>query len=157
MVQLRVTKLATGPFQFSDQVTVRPTPILAELKLSVTARCEISTRTAGNFNGEQFILMWNHGTDGGGVEGLAFYLNPPYTRPVGTNVKVVTSWTDLQGFANDPNLLNYNTIDFESSSSAPLPVPIQLGGDGNLAYKVPGQHPECFFRPKRVGARQASI
>lgn len=145
VVQLRVTKLATGPFQFSDHVTVRPTPILADVETQHDGTVEISTRTAGNFNGEQFILMWNHGTDGGGVEGLAFYLNPPYVRPAGTNVKVVESWTDLQGFANDPNLLLYNTIDFESSSSAPLPVPIQLGGDGGLAYKVPANILNVFF------------
>ncbi len=147
IVQLRVTKLATGPFQFSDHVTVRPTPILANVQTERDGTVEISTRTAGNFNGEQFILMWNHGIDGGGIEGLAFYLNPPYTRPAGTNVKVVTSWTDLQGFANDPNLLNYNTIDFESSSSAPLPVPIQLGGDGSRAYKVPANIVNVFFGP----------
>ena len=147
VVQLRVTKLATGPFQFSDHVTVRPTPILANVQTQRDGTVEISTRTAGNFNGEQFILMWNHGTDGGGLEGLAFYLNPPYTRPSGTNVKVVTSWTDLQGFANDPNLLSYNTIDFESSSSALLPVPIQLGGDGSRPYKVPANILNVFFGP----------
>jgi hypothetical protein len=62
-------------------------------------------------------------------------------------VKVVTSWTDLQGFANDPNLLSYNTIDFESSSSAPLPVPIQLGGDGDFPYKVPANIQYVFFGP----------
>jgi hypothetical protein len=147
VVQLRVTKLATGPFQFSDNATVRPTPILANVQTQRDGTVEISTRTAGNFNGEQFILMWNHGTDGGSLEGLAFYLNPPYTRPTGTNAKVVTSWTDLQGFANDPNLLNYNTIDFESSSSALLPVPIQLGGDGSRAYKVPANIQNVFFGP----------
>jgi hypothetical protein len=147
VVQLRVTKLATGPFQFSDNVTVRPTPILANVQTQRDGTVEISTRTAGNFNGEQFILMWNHGTDGGGLEGLAFYLNPPYTRPTGTNVKAVTSWTDLKGFANDPNLLSYNTIDFESSGSALLPVPIQLGGDGSLAYKVPANIQNVFFGP----------
>jgi len=145
VVQLRVTKLATGPFQFSDHVTVRPTPIFADVQTQRDGTVEISTRTAGSFNGEQFILMWNHGTDGGGLEGLAFYLNPPYTRPTGTNVKVVESWTDLKGFANDPNLLTYNTIDFESSSSALLPVPIQLGGDGSLAYKVPANILNVFF------------
>lgn len=148
-VQLRVTKLATGPFQFSDRATVRPTPILADVQTHSDGTVQISTFTAGNFNGEQFILMWNHGTDGGGVEGLAFYLNPPYTRPAGTNVKVVNSWADLQGFDKDPNLLLYNTIDFESvtPTPTPLPVPIQLGGDGTLAYKVPANIVNVFFGP----------
>ena len=58
---------------------------------------EISTFTTSNFNGEQFILWWNRGTDGGAVEGLAFFLNPPYTAPTGGNVKVVHSWNDLIG------------------------------------------------------------
>jgi hypothetical protein len=39
--------------------------------------------------------------------------------------------------------LSYNTIDFESSSSAPLPI--QLGGDGSLAYKVPANILNVFF------------
>ena len=147
LVQLRVTKLATGPFQITDHVTVRPTPILADVETHQDGTVQISTSTSRSFNGEQFILMWNHAADGGGVEGLAFFLNPPYTRPVGGDVKVVTSWTDLQGFANDPNLLSYNTIDFESSSSALLPVPIQLGGDGSLAYKVPANILNDFFGP----------
>jgi hypothetical protein len=45
---------------------------------------QISTFINGSFNGGLFILMWNHDKDGGGVEGLAFYLNPPYMRPVGS-------------------------------------------------------------------------
>jgi hypothetical protein len=145
MVQLRVTKLATGPFQITDHVTVRPTPILADVETHNDGTVQISTITSGKFNGEQFILMWNHGTDGGGVEGLAFYLNPPYTRPVGSNVKVVTSWADLSGFADDPNLLSYDTLDFESPT--PVPVAIQLGGDGALAYEVPGNILNVFLGP----------
>ncbi len=143
LVQLRVTKLATGPFQVADHVTVRPTPILADVETRNDGTVQISTITGGKFNGEQFILMWNHGTDGGGVEGLAFYLNPPYTRPVGGNVKVVTSWADLSGFAKDPNLLTYDTLDFESPT--PVPVAIQLGGDGKLAYEVPPNILNVFF------------
>ncbi len=146
MVQLRVTKLATGPFQITDHVTVRPTPILADVETHNDGTVQRSPRiTSGKFNGEQFILMWNHGTDGGGVEGLAFYLNPPYTRPVGSNVKVITSWADLSGFADDPNLLSYDTLDFESFT--PAPAAIQLGGDGTLAYEVPGNIVNVFFGP----------
>jgi hypothetical protein len=145
LVQLRVTKLATGPFLAPDHVTVRPTPILADVKTRTDGTVQISTFTADRFNGEQFILMWNHGADGGGVEGLAFYLNPPYRRPTGDKVKVVTSWADLSGFADDPNLLSYDTLDFESPT--PMPVAIQLGGDGTLAYKVPGNILNVFLGP----------
>lgn len=145
LVQLRVTKLATGPFRIADHVTVRPTPIVADVETRKDGTVQISTSTSSSFNGEQFILMWNHGTDGGGVEGLAFYLNPPYTRPVGSDVKVVTSWADLSNFANDPKLLTYKTLDFESPK--PAPVAIQLGGDGKLAYEVPGNIVNVFFGP----------
>ena len=144
-VQLRVTKLATGPFGFTDHVAVRPTRILAGVETDRDGTVQVSTSTAANFNGEQFILMWNHGADGGGVEGLAFYLNPPYTQPVGTNVKVVTSWADLAGFAEDPNLLSYDTLDFESPTS--VPVAIELGGDGAHAYELPGNILNVFFGP----------
>ena len=95
LVQLRVTKLATGPFQITDHVTVRPTPILADVETHKDGTVQIATSTAGNFNGEQFILMWNHGTDGGGVEGLAFYLNWPTSALRAEMWKVVTSWADL--------------------------------------------------------------
>src|SRR5262249_26827103 len=92
---------------------------------------QLSTVTGPNFDGDQFILMWNRGSDGGAVEGLAFFLNPPYTEPTGANVKVVNSWSDLQG----QDLSAYDALDFESPTGDPVAIP--LGGDGALAYKVP--------------------
>jgi hypothetical protein len=139
LVQIRVTKLLTGPFLPGDHVSVRPTPKLVEVQTQKDGTVQLSTVTRSNFNGDQFILMWNRGTDGGGVEGLAFFLNPPYTEPAGANVKVVNSWSDLQG----QDLSGYNTLDFESPTA--VPVAIALGGDGTLAYKVPANILNIFL------------
>ena len=103
---------------------------------------QLSTITSKSFNGEQFILMWNRGANGGGTQGLAFYLNPPYMEPADTGVKVVNSWTDLDGV----DLSAYQTLDFESLVAASgLPIPIELGGDGTLAYKVPDNIVNVFL------------
>jgi hypothetical protein len=135
LVQIRVTNLAHGPFLSSDHVTVRPTPKAVEAQLRKDGSVQLSTFTSDKFAGEQYILMWNRGTDGGGVEGLAFYLDPPYTEPAAdSSVKVVNSWTDLYHV----DLSSYKTLDFESlMAPTGLPIPIQLGGDGKFAYTVP--------------------
>lgn len=83
----------------------------------------ISTRTDGNFGGEQFILWWNRGTEGGGVEGLAFFLDPAYERPTGA-VKTINSLSDLNG-----DLSHFDALDFEST--------IAIGGTGDVAFRVP--------------------
>jgi hypothetical protein len=145
LVQIRVTMLpnlsalAGGTFQTSDRVSVRPTPKLVDVQTGKDGTVQLSTFTDRNFNGEQFILWWNRGTNGGGVEGLAFYLNPPYPEPTGRRVKVVKSWTDLDG----ADLSNYDTLDFEPVG--PVPVAIALGGDGTLPYKVPDNIVNVFL------------
>ena len=118
---------------------MRPTPKLVEVQTQKDGTVQLSKLTGPNFNGDQFILMWNRGSDGGSVEGLAFFLNPPYTEPAGANVKVVNSWSDLQG----QDLSGYNTLDFESPTA--VPVAIALGGDGTLAYKVPANILNIFL------------
>src|SRR5580704_9707352 len=75
-VQLRVTKLFGTPSQASDQVSVRPSVKQIGVTTNSDGTVSISTSTASNFAGEQFILWWNRGADGGGVEGLVFFLNP---------------------------------------------------------------------------------
>ena len=147
LVQIRVTMLPNlstltgGTFVASDQVTARPTPKLVDAETS-NGTVQLSTYTDRNFNGEQFILSWNRGVNGGGVQGLAFYLNPPYVEPMDKTVKVVHSWADLNGV----DLSAYQTLDFESLVAAlGLPVPIELGGDGTLAYKVPDNIVNVFL------------
>lgn len=142
LVQIRVTNLFDGPFLASDHVTVRPTPKLVNVETNKDGTVQFSRFTPNNFNGEQFILMWNRGTDGGGVEGLAFYLDPAYAEPAGSNVKVVNSWTDLNGV----DLSSYDTLDFESvMTHSGLPAAIKLGGDGTLPYEIPGNIVNVFL------------
>jgi hypothetical protein len=140
LVQIRVTMLpslstlAGGPFVASDHVTARPTPKLVNVKTGADGTVQLSTLTDRSFNGEQFILWWERGANGGGVQGLAFYLNPPYPEPMDGSVKVVNSWSDL----NCADLSSYKTLDFESlPGPSGLPIPIQLGGDGTMPYLVP--------------------
>jgi hypothetical protein len=138
IVRLRVTKLFGTPmsFQASDNVSLRPSVKRADVTLS-DGIVEIATLTAADFNGEQFILWWNRGSDGGGVEGLAFFLNPPYPEPSGDHVKVVNSWADL----TDPaiNLPPIDTLDFEGQ--------VELGNTGKAVYSVPSNIGNVFFGP----------
>src|SRR5215472_1932189 len=133
-VRLRVTNLFEGPFQPSDRVSVRPSVKLIDVDTLRDGRVQITTITAGNFAGEQFILWWNRGSDGAGVEGLAFYLNPPYTEPAGTNVKLVSSAADLTG-----DLTGIDTLDFETT--------VDISAGGTMAYEVPSQILNIFFGP----------
>jgi hypothetical protein len=134
-----LSTIAGGTFSASDRVSARPTPKPVKVETSADGTVQLSTFTDHSFNGEQFILWWERGANGGGVEGLAFYLNPPYPEPTGKRVKVVKSWTDLDG----ADLSNYDTLDFEPVG--PVPVAIALGGDGTLPYKVPDNIVNVFL------------
>ena len=143
-VQLRVTKLFGTPFQESDHVSLRPSVrLVAGKRAGVITRSdgtvEISTFTAPNFAGEQFILWWDRGTDGGGVEGLAFFLNPPYPEPTGNNVKIVKSWGDLTDPTSPVNALPIDTLDFEGQ--------VELENTGKAVYPVPANIVNVFFGP----------
>ena len=138
-VQLRVTKLFGTPFQASDHVSLRPSVKLAGVTTRSDGTVEISTFTAANFAGEQFILWWNRGADGGGVEGLAFFLNPPYPEPTGNNVKVVKSWDDLTDPSSPVNALPIDTLDFEGQ--------VELESTGNAVYPVPANIVKVFLGP----------
>lgn len=97
-LQLRVTNLWTGPFVASEHVSVRPNVKFIEADLQVDGTVQISTHTAADFAGSQFILWWDRdAAHSGAIQGLAFFLDPPYTRPTGSNVKAVYSWNDLKG------------------------------------------------------------
>jgi hypothetical protein len=134
VVKLRVTKLFGTPFQHSDHVSVRPSikPFLVDTQPDGTAL--ISTFTASNFGGEQFILWWERGEDSAGVEGLAVFLNPPYIAPApASNVRVVKGQFDLA------DLTGIDTLDFEGF--------VQLGPGGAVAYPVPDNILTIFFGP----------
>lgn len=133
LVQIRVTKLADGPFRVSDRVSVRPSPKAVGVQTLRDGTVQLSTRTVATFDGEQFILWWNRGADGGGVEGLAFFLNPPYARPSGTNVQIVTAPGDLL----DAYPSNIDTLDFEGT--------VAIGSTGDKVYTVPASISTIFL------------
>ncbi|HYW41820.1 MAG TPA: hypothetical protein VE959_03115 [Bryobacteraceae bacterium] len=124
IVQLRVTKLVGTPFQPGDHVSVRPSVKMMDVETQNDGTVQVSTATGSGFMGEQFLLWWNRDTDGGGVESLAFFLDPPYTRPAGASVKVITTPGDLNG-----DLSSFDTLDFEG--------PVAIGTTGALAFRVP--------------------
>jgi hypothetical protein len=89
---------------------------------------------SSEFAGEQFLLWWMRGSDGGAIESLAFFLNPSYSRPTGRNVKTVMAAADLTG-----DLSAYDTLDFEGT--------IAIGLTGNVAFLVPDNILNIFFGP----------
>jgi hypothetical protein len=130
-VQIRVTNLFGSPFQPSDHVSVRPSVKLIPAETLLDGTVLISTITRQDFAGEQFILWWDRGAEGGAIESLAFFLNPPYQPPAGA-LRVFT-WTDL----SSANLANYEALDFEG--------PVALGGTGTEAYPVPDNIDSIFL------------
>ena len=135
-VRLRVSKLFGAPFNARDHLSVRPSVKRIDVDPADDGIVEISTETDKDFAGEQFILWWNRGAEGGGIEGLAVFLNPPYQRPPG-NVKTITSWNDLNG----ADLSAFDALDFEG------PDPIALWGTGMQAYTVPANIKYVFLGP----------
>jgi lysophospholipase L1-like esterase len=133
-VQIRVTKLWDAPFLASDQVSVRPAAKKIDADLMSDGTVEISTRTGDDFAGEQFILWWDRGVESGGIEGLAFFLDPSYDRPRGDNVKTVSKPEDLEG-----DLSNFDTLDFEGT--------VAVGGAGHWAFTVPPNIANIFLAP----------
>jgi hypothetical protein len=134
VVRLRVKKLFDGPFQPDDHVSVRPSIKFIDVDRLRDGAALITTTTPANFAGEQFLLWWNRGSDGGGVEGLAFYLNPPYAEPTGSNVKVVNSAADLTG-----DLTGIDTLDFETT--------VDISAGGTMAYEVRSTVLNIFLGP----------
>jgi hypothetical protein len=131
-VKLRITKLFDTPFNASDQVSVRPGVKTMDVGLMEDGSVQIIRKTSSDFAGEQFILWWNRGTEGGGIEGLVFFLNPPYVRPVGSNVKTITTPADLTG-----DLSGFDTLDFEGT--------IAIGSTGAQAFTVPANIINVFL------------
>jgi len=110
MVDLRITKLGNGPFVGSDQVSVRPAAKGIPATL-VNGRVQISTRTDEDFAGEQFLLWWNRDAQhSGAVQGLAFFLDPPYAAPAG-RVATLTGTID----AHTLDLTTYDAVNLEGA------------------------------------------
>ena len=155
IIQLRVTNIFGGAFTASDHVSVRPSAELVGVDTSPDGTVRISAATGSNFAGAQFILWWNRGAEGGGIETLAFFLNPIYTRPTGNNVQVVDApAVDSDNISTDIlNNPSIDTLDFEGTVAiaepgythlgyAALVVPpqinrIYLGADAWVTRKTP--------------------
>jgi hypothetical protein len=133
-VQLRVTKLWDAPFLASDHVAVRPGAKRIDADLMRDGTVQISTRTEEDFAGEQFILWWDRGTEGGGIEGLAFFLDPPYDPPTGNKVKTITALTPPADLLPG-NLLGFDTLAFEGNVA--IPGSEDTDGAGAQPFFVP--------------------
>jgi hypothetical protein len=132
-VQLRVALLSgtasptAVPFFESDQVSVRPSAKGIQTRLMIDGTVQIFTSAGADFTGQQFILWWNRSsTQGGAIQGLAFFINPIYTEPTGSNVQVINSAVSTSDISTSSSI---NTLDFEGF--------VPIGGTGNQALVVP--------------------
>jgi len=149
-VALRVTKLFGIPFPAIGQVSVRPRVKGIHVDSVSGSTVQLSTSTAADFAGEQFILWWEGDTkQSSAIQGLAFFLDPPYTKPTGSNVKVVATPADLAG-----DLSAFDTLDIEgtvavaSTGAVALVVPVNI----NNIFLGPGSWLQGKLRFKQSGA-----
>ena len=134
-VAVRVTKIFGGNFPALAQMSVRPAQKAIQLSPVNATTVQLSTTTSAGFAGDQFVLFWNgDATDSGFIQGLGIFLNPPYTRPSGSNVKIVASAADLSG-----DLSRYDTLDVEST--------VAVASSGALAFVVPANINNIFLGP----------
>lgn len=138
VVTLRVRNLGVkGGFTVDDDVTVRPSAKAVDMPvLQSDGRILVTRKTGSDFAGEQLILYWNDHQDAvnnGGIQGLVFFLNPPYTAPTTGIIKVVT------GSINPTDSLKgYDTLDFEGTVAI---------GNGGSALPVPANITTIFLGP----------
>jgi uncharacterized protein (TIGR03437 family) len=134
-VGLRVTKLFGAPFSASNHVSVRPTAKGIHVDSVTGGTVQLSTTTSADFAGEQFVLWWDgDAQQSSAIQGLAFFLNPPYERPSGNNVKVVATLADITG-----DLSAFDTLDFEGT--------VAIGSTGDHALVVPANINTIFLAP----------
>ena len=129
-VQVRVTKVG-DVFRASDHVSARPSVKLIGVELENDGAVQLSTLTGWNFAGDQFLLWWGDQTQGAAVQGLAFFLDPPYAPPTG-NVKTITGVFDPL-----TDLSNYDALDFEGQ--------VSIGTVGNQLLTVPRTINNVYF------------
>ncbi|MFI5166249.1 MAG: hypothetical protein ACHQQS_06500 [Thermoanaerobaculales bacterium] len=134
-VALRVIKLWGSAFPAINHVWVRPRVKGIHVDSVSGDTVQLSTAAAADFAGEQFILWWDGDTkESGGIQGLAFFLNPPYDRPTGSNVKTIAASAALTG-----DLSHFDTLDFEGT--------VAVGGTGAQAFVVPANISNVFLAP----------
>ncbi len=134
-VAIRVTKIWGSNFPAIAQMSVRPTAKGIQISSVNATTVQLSTTTAANFAGDQFVLRWTgNAQNSGSIQGLGIFLDPPYTRPTGANVKVVTTPSDLAG-----NLSAFDTLDIEGT--------VAVGSAGAVAFIVPVNINNIFLGP----------
>jgi hypothetical protein len=131
-VYLSVTNLISG-FVASDNVSVRPSIKPVAVNVAADGTVMLSTTTAPDFNGEQFLLWWSDGTNGGSIQSLVFFLDPPYAPPIGTNVMTITTNTELA------NVSQFDTLIFQGT--------FQLVDGGYADYYVPTNITKIYLAP----------
>src|SRR5208282_3936099 len=131
-VYLQVTNLISG-FVASDNVSVRPSIKPVAVNVAAGGTATLSTTTAPDFNGEQFLLWWSDGTNGGSIQSLVFFLDPLYTAPTGTNVMTITNNTQLTSVSN------FDTLIFQGTNE------LVAGGYGD--YYVPTNITKIYLAP----------
>ena len=135
VVAIRVTKIFGSSFPAIGQMSVRPAAKGIQIGSVSPTVVQLSTTTAANFAGDQFILLWNGtATASGAIQGLSIFLDPPYTRPTGSNVKIVATPADLAG-----NLSSFDTLDIEGT--------VAVASTGALAFIVPANIDNIFLGP----------
>ena len=132
-VYLRVTNLNSG-FVASDNVSVRPSTKPVDVNASADGTAMLSTTTAPDFNGEQFLLWWSDGTNGGNIQSLVFFLDPPYTAPTTGNIITITTNTQLANLNH-----NIDTLIFQGA--------FELVDGGYADYNVPTNITTIFLAP----------
>jgi len=134
-VAIRVTKIFGSSFPALSQMSVRPQQKGIQLSSVSPTIVQLSTTTATNFAGDQFILYWNGDAQASGIiQGLAIFLDPPYTRPTGANVKIVGTPADLAA-----NLSSFDTLDIEGT--------VAVASTGAVAFVVPANINNIFLGP----------
>ncbi len=134
-VYLRVTNLNYG-FTAGDNVSVRPRIKPVAVTVAGDGTATLTTTTAPDFNGEQFLLWWSDGTNGGSIQSLVFFLDPPYPAPAGTNVMTITTNTELTNVAS---LRNFDTLIFQGT--------FELVAGGYSNYNVPTNINNIYLAP----------
>jgi hypothetical protein len=132
-VYLRVTNLISG-FTASDNVSVRPSTKPVAVNVAADGTVALSTTTAPDFNGEQFLLWWSDGTNGGSIQSLVFFLDPPYLPPTTGNVMTITNNTQLTNLNH-----NIDTLIFQGTFA--------LVDGGYADYNVPTNITTIFLAP----------
>jgi hypothetical protein len=134
-VYLQVSNLISE-FTAGDNVSVRPRIKPVAVSVGADGTAMLSTTTAPDFNGEQFLLWWSDGTNGGSIQSLVFFLDPPYPAPMGTNVLTITTNAQLTNVAS---LRNFDTLIFQGT--------MELVDGGYSNYNVPTNINNIYLAP----------